>query len=145
MLGEVYEQLDLGVPQIVVAPNTEGKFVGYIDLQIPHNGIVIQTVRCSSSSSHCYWLTERLRVCYERLKEECDFQFMDINYDDSLLYKTYTTTKQPTVLRQKNEYVNERIQLRNAIGDCYATVNRITVGLPTGAADSSEAMPNQHA
>lgn len=49
MLGEVYEQLGLGVPQIVVTIDTEGKFVRYVDLQIPRSETVVQIVHCSSS------------------------------------------------------------------------------------------------
>nr|CAD1834637.1 unnamed protein product [Ananas comosus var. bracteatus] len=155
MLGEVYEQLGLGVPQIVVTPDTEGKFIGYVDLQIPRSETVVQTVRCSSSQFPTATGAEQdaARLAMKRLKEECDLQFKDINYDDSLLYKNLydhqttncavLTTQYSNLSRehsflkechvstvaQKNEYVNERIKLRNAIGECYAVVNRITVEL----------------
>lgn len=105
----------------------------------------------------------------KRLKEECDLQFKNIimmtpsytknlydhqttNYailstqysnlsrEHSFLKKCYVST-----LAQKNEYVNERIKLRNAIRECYVVLNRITAELSTVETDPSEAMSNQNA
>lgn len=48
-----------------------------------------------------------------------------------------------TTLAQKNEYINERVMLRQAIGECHAAVNRLTVEPPPATANPSEAMSNQ--
>lgn len=152
MLSEVYEQLSLGVPQIVVTSDTEGKIVAYVDLQIPRTETIIQAVRCSSSQFPTAAAAEQdaARLAMKRLMEECDLQYKDMNYNDSLLYKNlyghqttdcgvisaqYSNLSKEhsflkecyiTTVAQKNEFVNERINLRNATGECYAMVNIIT-------------------
>nr|CAD1823482.1 unnamed protein product [Ananas comosus var. bracteatus] len=101
MLGEVYEQLGLGVPQIVVTADAEGKFVGYVDLQISRRETVVQTVRCSSSQFPVATDAEQetARLAMKRLKEECDLRFKDINCDDSLLYKKRTIQTLEDILK----------------------------------------------
>nr|CAD1823057.1 unnamed protein product [Ananas comosus var. bracteatus] len=167
LLSEIYEQLQLDVPQIVVNVDAEGKFVGYMDLQIPQSEIVVETVRCSSSQFPTSAGAEQdtARLALKRLKDECDLQIKDINYDDSLLYKNlykhqtidyavvsaqlsnlsreYNFLKECYISTVAQEYVNERIQLRRAVEECYAIVNRIIVVTPAPETDPSEAMSNQ--
>nr|CAD1825749.1 unnamed protein product [Ananas comosus var. bracteatus] len=175
LLSEVYEQLHLDVPQIVVDVDDEGKFVGRVDLQILRSETVIQTVHCTSSQFPTSVGAQQdvARLALNRIKDECDLQIKDANYDDSVLYKTlydhkctdYTvvTTQLSTQLsnlsreydflkecfvstvEQKNVYVNDQIQLRRAVGECYDIVNRITALTPPPVPETnpSKAMSNQ--
>nr|CAD1844336.1 unnamed protein product [Ananas comosus var. bracteatus] len=169
LLREVYEQLQLEVPQCVVSTDSDGQFVASIDLQIPRSETVVETVRCESAHFPTYAAAEQdtARRALKRLEDECDLQVKDINYEDSVIYKNmydHQTTDYAvlfaqynnltrehnilkecyiTTLAQKNEYINERIRLRQAIGECYAAVNRLTVEPPPAPADPFEAMSNQ--
>nr|CAD1818707.1 unnamed protein product [Ananas comosus var. bracteatus] len=88
------------------------------------------------------------------VRDECDLKLKDINYDDSLFYKNlydHQTTNYVILSAQygnlsweynllKDEYVDDRIKLRNAIVEC---VNRLPAELPAPTADRSDAMSNQ--
>lgn len=107
-------------------------------------------------------------LALKRLKDECDSQLKEINYEDSIIFKNlydhqttdydvlfaqynnltqeYNNLKEcyTITLAQKNEYINERIRLlHQAIGECYTVVNRITIEPPPSPTDPSEAMSNQ--
>lgn len=89
LLHEVYEQLQLEVPQSAVSSNSDGQFVSSMDLQIPRNETVVETVRCESAPFPTYAAAEQdaARRALRRLKDECNLQVKDVNYEDSVIYK----------------------------------------------------------
>ncbi|XP_020113686.1 uncharacterized protein LOC109727892 isoform X1 [Ananas comosus] len=171
LLHEVCEQLHLAVPHFVAASNSDGQFVSSMDLQIPRTETVTETVRCESTPFPTYAAAEQdvVRRALRRLKDECDLQVQDVNYEDSVVYKSlydhqltdyallfsqfnnltreYNILKECylTTLAQKNEYINERVMLRQAIGECHDALNRLTVEPPPTTANPSDAMSNQPA
>nr|CAD1834940.1 unnamed protein product [Ananas comosus var. bracteatus] len=124
--------------------------------RFPRSEIVVQTVRCSSSQFPTSAGASRMlqRLALRRIRDECDLKLKDINYDDSLFYKNlydHQTTNYAILSAQygnlsweynllKDEYVDDRIKLRNAIVEC---VNRLPAEQPAPAADPSDAMSNQ--
>nr|CAD1829959.1 unnamed protein product [Ananas comosus var. bracteatus] len=102
------------------------------------------------------------RVAIKRMVGEYDMQVKDVNYDDSIFYKNlynhlttkfailfahYTNLLQEynfvkdcyvTTLAQINEFVTERVQIRCAIEECYAVINRLVPLPPIAETDSSD-------
>ncbi|XP_020113691.1 uncharacterized protein LOC109727892 isoform X3 [Ananas comosus] len=94
LLHEVCEQLHLAVPHFVAASNSDGQFVSSMDLQIPRTETVTETVRCESTPFPTYAAAEQdvVRRALRRLKDECDLQVQDVNYEDSVVYKSLNAT-----------------------------------------------------
>ncbi len=133
------------MPVCELTLDAESIYSACIDLSVPHEESIFEIVCCLGSPNPTFDGAEQdaARVAVHRLMDELDLQIKDANYEDILLYKNlynhlimeHTTLYEKynklkweyrllkdsynSVIIQSDEYVAERVRVRDAIKECH--------------------------
>ncbi len=89
LFEEIAEKLSIETPPCEVTVAAEGWFLAYIDLQVPRDCPMIETVRCWGGPSPDVSLAKEdaAREVVQKIKSEFELHIRDANYEEYIFYK----------------------------------------------------------